>query len=155
MCPRYHGPHALIGISSRITRTRLPRRRRRTETTNAVKSTGVLTSKFPVVLGRDLQPASQRVWGKNGQMEMYLVCQGQVVGSLVGSQYFEVERPLEVTVYWAVIVEPHGTGVECGDRGRCGSSAGRDVELCARGDEKSRRAMEGINYVPGCYKGRA
>ena len=65
------------------------------------------------------------------------------MGSLFGGEKdVGVEGPLEVTVLALVIVEPYKTSVECGDYSRCGSSAGRDVELYARKEQSIRRGTE-------------
>ena len=84
-------------------------------------------------------PVSERTERK-GQRKFYLVSQGHVVGSLFGGEKgVDVERPLEVTVLPLAIVEPYRTSVERGDRSRCGTSAGRDVELNARKEQSIRR----------------
>ena len=126
-----------------------------TTTTSTAQRTETLTSELPIVLGRDLQPTSERAGGKERANKIYLVSQGHVVGSLFGGEKdVDVERPLEVTVLPAAIVEPYRTSVECGDRSRCGSSAGRDVELYAaeRTEYQKGNGAESEGGVPGCYR---
>ena len=78
------------------------------------------------------------------KIKIYLVSQGHVVGSLVGGEKdVDFERPLVVTVPRGTVVEPYPTSIECGDRSRCGTSAGRDVELCAPEREQAVRRATG------------